>query len=305
MSALKTDDGKQAVYCLEHLLYEVPFSALHNIAALLAQESGEPVDTFGQSGGHWTFDVVERFLWERGMKCHLAGLEGEWCLAYSPSDLRHVCGFVGFICPPTLESYKCVDDHWQDSKGTVVSESAMCVVLKQGCVAVCRMWSSVAPFYSRDQGFFVMQGASPVRHEHLPGTLWSREVVNVEGRTTAVKAYMREHKRSAILMSNEKEVVLCRPSRHGWSTKAICNFECMPVACVSRRVAEVVLAHFFDIASEDPSQWRVLSHAVFSALHFVGGRMCEEDCSNLTVEDRDALRAYERQLATVVTTDAV
>ena len=80
MSDLKVDDGKQAIRCLEHLLYAVPVSELHNVAATLAQESGQSVSKFASAVGYWTFEVLERFLLDRGMKCTRACLDGVWQL---------------------------------------------------------------------------------------------------------------------------------------------------------------------------------------------------------------------------------
>ncbi len=300
MSDLKSSDGKQALHSLEHLLYKVPFSELHNVAAILAQESSQPVSTFAQSGGHWTFDVVERFLWDRGMKCQRAGYQQHWCLDISPKFMRRDAGFVGFICTDTLEAFKWTPEGWRNSKQVLTAVEDMQAQLVCGSVAVQRMWSAVAPFYAQNHQFYITTSdQSWSRQEFRPQSCWKADTVSLEGRSKAVKAYMRENKRGAILMSNEKEMMLCEPSRHGWSTKPLCNFECLPVTEISQRVAELVTEKLVGMAEDDPTVWRILTHATYSALRHLGGHITDGECSTLTPDERTQLHNYEQGLMAI------
>lgn len=300
MSDLKSDDGKQAVYCLEHLLYEIPFSSLHNTAALLAQELKRPVHEFGTSTGHWTWETVERFLRDRGYGCTVAGHSGCWHLDISPTFLRKSPGFVGFITPFTLESYKWVNGYWTRSKGERIELECMHAQLEEGSVAVHQMWASVMPFYENNKPFFVMS-EEPTRteHEHRPSSCWNPEPISMEGRSKAVKAYMKENrrKRGGIMMSNESEMVLCRPTRNGWKTKTILEYECMPIRDVGETVTNILADKVAARIEQNPALWPVLAHAMHSCLRFMGGRITIDECSDLTAEERDILQQYEQGLS--------
>lgn len=291
MSDLKSNDGKQAIYCLEHLLYEVPFSALHNVAAMLAQETNQPVSDFGQKTGHWTFDVVARFLIDRGMACVPASDASVWFLDITPAFLRRSPSFVGFICIDTMTSIKWCDDKWLNSEGVVVEPK------QPHMVAVHRMWSAVEPFYRRQESYHVTgPDAGFVRHECRPETCWQSEEVNYEGRSQAVKAYMREHKRGAIMMSNEHEMVLCKPAKHGWKTETLLNYDFIPQEEVSQQVAEVVTNKIVGILESRPENWKVMGHAMYSVLRYLGGRLTVSECSLLTPEELETLQTYEEGL---------
>lgn len=291
MSDLKSDDGKQAIYCLEHLLYEVPFSALYSVAAMLAQEMKQPVSDFGQKNGHWTFDVVARFLMDRGMVCVPASDASVWHLDITPAFLRRSPSFVGFILTDTLTSIKWCQGKWLNSEGVAVEPK------QPHMVAVQRMWSVVEPFYRRRESYHVTgSDAGFVRHECRPETCWQSEEVNCEGRSQAVKAYMREHKRGGILMSNEHEMVLCKPDKHGWKTETLLNYDFMPQEQVSQQVAEVITNKIIGILESHPENWKVMGHAMYSVLCYLGGRLSPEECSLLTPEELETLQKYEKGL---------
>lgn len=291
MSDLKSDDGKQAVYCLQHLLYEIPFSALFSVAAILAQETGRPVDEFSQKSGHWTFEVVARFLMDRGMACIPASDETTWHLNITPTFLRRSPSFVGFIRTDTLESIKWVHGKWLNSDGETIEPK------QPHTVVVHRMWSAVEPFYRRSESYYITGPNSGfVRHECRTETCWQREEVNYEGRSQAVKAYMREHKRGAIMMSNEHEMVLCEPAKHGWKTETLLNYDFMPQQEVSQQVAEVVTNKIIGILESQPENWKVMGHAMYSVLRYLGGRLTTEECSMLTPEELETLKKYEEGL---------
>lgn len=291
MSDLKSNDGKQAIYCLEHLLYEVPFSALHSVSALLAQESGRPVAEFGQKAGHWTFEVVDRFLRDRGMACAPASDATAWHLDITPTFLRRSPSFVGFICTDTLTSIKWCQGKWVNSEGASVEPK------QPHMVAVHRMWSAVEPFYRRGESYHITgSDAGFVRHECRPETCWQSEEVNYEGRSRAVKTYMREHKKGAIMMSNEHEMVLCKPAKHGWTTETLLNYDFIPQDEVSQQVAEVVTNKIVGILDSQPENWKVMGHAMYSVLRYLGGRLTTQECSSLSPEELETLQKYETGL---------
>ena len=299
MSDLKTDDGKQAIYCLEHLLYEIPFSALHNIAALLAQETGRPVDEFGDSMGHWSFEVVERFLWDRGMKCVPTTHNDTWTLDMSPNFLRRDHGFVGFIIPQTMQSFKWSGEVWTNSQKEDVEDINS--QLTNEAVVVYRMWAPVQSYYKDNKAFHItLDEWKWQRNEHRPGSCWRSEIVSYhEGRSRAVKSYMRYHKEEPIMMSSSKEIVLCSPTPKGWQTETLTNYECLTINQASARVLETLMQKLQTVLDEDKA-CVIMSHVAYSVLTYMGGRLTPQDCSALTPDELELLQQYEMGLKQVV-----
>ena len=293
MSDLKADDGKQAVRCLEHLLYPVPESELHNVAATMAQESGQSVSMFGSAVGYWTFEVVERFLLNRGMKCTVACTGGLWQLD-SLHFLQSHPGLVGLIDVNSLHSYVRRNGSWGGE-----AEEDMPPV--DNSVVVHRMWTPLLPFYNRNSAFHItVDNAQWERHECQPSSCWRVEPVSYEGRETAVKAQMRLHKKSTILMSNSNEIVLCRPAKRGWETTTLLNYECMPTVDRAKHVAETLADRIVGHIERHQNQgWSVMAHALFSALQHLNGRVTAEDFSTLTPQEREVLRLYEQGLGSL------
>jgi hypothetical protein len=293
MSDLKTDDGNQAIRCLEHLLYTVPTSELHNVAATLAQESGQSVSKFGSAAGYWTFEVVERFLLDRGMKCSRACLGGLWQLD-SLQFLQSHPGLVGLIDVHSLHSYVRHGGSWRGKDG-----EDMPSILNS--VLVHRMWTPLLPFYNSNSAFHItVDNAQWERHECQPSSCWRVEPVSYEGRETAVKTQMRTHKKSAILMSNSNEIVLCRPAKHGWDTTTLLNYECMPMADMARNVAETLADRIVGHIEQNQNQgWSVMAHALFSALQHLNGRVRPDDFSTLTPQEQEMMGLYEQGLRTL------
>ncbi len=301
MSDLKTDDGKQAIYCLEHLLYEVPFSALHNVAALLAQETGQPVDHFANAMGHWSFQVVERFLWDRGMKCVRTTHNNVWYLDMSPNFLRRDPGFVGLIIPETLESYAWSGEIWTNSKKEDIEDIGAHLTLDT--VVVYRMWASVQSYFKNNKPFYItLDEHKWERNELRPDSCWRSEKISYfEGRSRSVKSYMRYHKEESIMMSSSKEIVLCSPTLKGWQTETLTNYECLTPNEASARVLETLMHKLQAVLDQDKA-CVVMSHVAYSVLTYMGGRITPQDCSSLTPDEREILQRYQMGLDQVVKT---
>lgn len=97
-------------------------------------------------------------------------------------------------------------------------------------------------------------------------------------------------------MSNEHEMVLCKPDKHGWKTETLLNYDFMPQEQVSQQVAEVVTNKIIGILESRPENWKVMSHAMYSVLCYLGGRLSPEECSLLTPEELETLQKYEKGL---------
>ena len=288
----KRKHPKQVKHCLEHLLYDIPDKSLHNIAAVLAQESGSPVETFGTAEGNWTWAVLCRFLKNRGMGTTAATQGHKWLLD-SPTYLRASPGFVGFIQLPAMEAYVWKCTAWHTSLGPVTQEQAYHKWQSGNTVAVYKMWSPLEPFYATNKAFHIMTDDSEwTRYECQPTSCWRSEPVCYDKRDQQVKKYMRAHKKSAILLSNNKEMVLCKPSPKGWLTETILNYECLDIEETSRRMSEIIADKLVEHIG-DGGGWGVMTHALFSALTKLGGSLKAEDCTDFTTDDFAILKKYE------------
>ena len=82
------------------------------------------------------------------------------------------------------------------------------------------------PFYAARKAFHITTDDSEwMRYECQPTSCWRSEPVSYDQRDQQVKKYMRAHKKSAIMMSNNDEIVLCKPGSKGWSTETVLNYE--------------------------------------------------------------------------------
>ena len=284
--------AKQAKHCLEHLLYDIPDKTLHNISAGLAQETGETLDTFGTAEGHWTWPVVEKFLQNRGMKCTIATRGQNWLLD-SPTYLRQSPGFVGFIIRDSLESYIWKSNNWYTTQGIVTQKLAHRLWQNGNTLVVHKMWAPLEPFYATRKAFHITTDDSNwTRYECQPTSCWRAEPVSYDNRDQHVKKYMRAHKKSHIMMSNNQEIVLCKPGPTGWSTETLLNYEFLNIVETSKRMTEIIADKLVDHIG-DGKGWGVMSHALFSALYHLGGRLKNEDCSDFTPEDIAILEKYK------------
>lgn len=279
--------AKNAVVAIEHLLYNISESELTNVAAVLAQENSVPVDTYCQKGGYWTFEVVERFLFERGIKCTFAGVSGKWLLD-APRFLRENPSVVGFLDTSSLTAFK-----WNGAQWT--TPTTICTILpKQSLVVIHKMWIPFEKFFEKT--FHVTTDEDEwTRYECHPSSCWRMETVNYEGCKNAVKQTMREYKKSPIMMSNSTELLMCKPTSKGWKTKTLLNYEFLSLHESARQVSESLSTLLVDHieCSGSGDGWTVMAHALFSAFQHLKGRLNPNDLSNFTEEDIQTLQDYE------------
>jgi hypothetical protein len=299
MSVLSSKD--KALHCATHLLgYDVSHITMHKMAALLSQETGTSVSVYTHSGGFWSFDVVQRLLHERGMACTHIVADGKWC-ADSLSFLKQHSGLVGFVQVDNLESYKYVRNQWSDSKRELTFENVGARFrLASNVVLVHKMWQPLIPYFKNKHSFHVSTDVAPLeRSECSPSSCWRVEPVSYEGREKAVKEQLRVTTRSGILMSSSREVLLCRPTSRGWRTKTLLNFESMPLEDSSRQVAERLadrLVSLIENEKDTRKGWSVMAHALFSAYHYLGGKMKADEYSQFTRDEIDVLTTYQNKL---------
>lgn len=282
--------AKQALAAVAHLLYEIDERTLNNVAARLVQQTENPIATYCTASGYWSFEVVREFMRERGIKCTAASQNGKWLLD-APRFLRLNPAIVGFIDGNTLETFKWDKTRWSTQRDAVL------VLPKRNLFAVHKMWIPFESFY--DNAFHITTDAAPwTRHEFQPTSCWRGETVNYEGCEHAIKRQMKAHKKSGIMMSNNCEILLCKPSKSGWRTETLLNYECMPLADAAQQISEELSTLLVEhIETHEPAYaWSVMAHALFSAYQHLGGKLRAEQVSRLSTDTLETLRQYEKSL---------
>jgi hypothetical protein len=289
MSDFKEDNGQAALDCIEHLLYPISASSLHNVAATLAQECNISVSAFGTSAGYWTYPVLERFLLERGMKCTVCCQNGRWKID-SLHFLNSHPGLIGIIDTVSLKSYVYKNEEWLSEKGEVFHHPKSAVIVH-------KMWMPLLPFYERGCAFHVtVDDEDYKRYECQPCSGWRVEPVSYEACESAVKYWMKLHRKSQILMSNSQEMVLCSPGKDGWETKTLLLHEGVAVEEASRVVAEIIADKVVERIEQVGQGWSTLAHALFSAFQNLDGHISTNDFTSLTTEEQTILEKYEEGL---------
>ena len=284
--------------CLQHLLYDVNPKELYNVAAGLAQETQNNVDVYCPEKGQWSFEVIERFLFDRGMKCTVASSNGAWKLD-SPTYLNKNPGMVGFIIKETLESFLWSNTTWTTTHQNISLTEMSCRLKENDSVVVHKMWAPLQSFYASNSPFHITTDNEPyVRHECQPSSCWNSQRVQYTGHRSAVKKYMCTHKRSHIMMSNNKEIVLCQPGDSGWKTETILNYEVAPLEEIAQQAAEALVQKVVENIEKHPTKhgWTVLAHAMFCANQYLGGTIHLDDFSTLSEEELQTLQDYEHGL---------
>lgn len=287
-------DSKQALICIQHLLYDIHPKYLHNIAAKLAQEQSVPVETFGSAQGNWSWPVVERFLYERGYKCIQASYEDKWLLN-SPSFLvKPGSPFIGFIESISLESFIFKNEKWSTSKADIPIEKLYSTLQSGKTYAVHKMWAPLEPFYAQNKPFHITTNESEfTRYECQPESCWRPEPVSYENRNGPVKDFMRAHKKSQILMSSATEMVVCKPTKNGFKSEAILRYESVNVQDAAEQVAEILADKIVERINKMNTGWDVMAHALHSAFYQLGGSTKDFKVSKLSKQQLKILRKYE------------
>ena len=99
-------------------------------------------------------------------------------------------------------------------------------------------------------------------------------------------------------MSNNTEMLLCKPGKRGWKTETLLNYECMPLMDAAQQISEEMSTLLVNhIETLEPGYaWSVMAHALFSAYQHLGGKICADDVSRLSAKDLAALRQYQKGL---------
>lgn len=284
---------------LQHILSlpaAVHLSDLRGVAATLSQERNQSIDTFYQQPETFTFEVIERFLFDRGCKCTVASSNGAWRID-TPSFLKDHPGFLGLISTNTFDSYIYRQRHWETRDGKISLPEMSQQIKTNTTVVVHKMWTPLERFYLEGKPFHITGDDTPyTRLECQPTSCWRSELVNYQGHLSTVKKYMKEHRRSQLMMSNGKEIVLCRPTSSGWNTSTILNYQVVPMVEISREVSEALVNKVVEKIEENNDGWTILAHAMFSALQHLGGSISLDEFSSLSKEDLNLLRQYAEGL---------
>jgi hypothetical protein len=271
----------------------IPASVFHNTVALLAQETSTPTSNFGDAVGHWTMAVVKRVLAARGYQCTLAQTRQTWHL----DSLKYLCrnpGLVGFLQEKGMVAFVGNVGEWQQPNGTVVH------ALPTGTVwAIHRKWTPLDTFYQQGLPFTVCTREEPwKKHEAEPTSCWHTIPISYKGREKAIARQLGKWDTTPILMSNNSEMVLCQPTKKGWKTHPLLNYECLSKEHISQRVAERLVDSFATSTEQGKVThgWDSLAHAMFGLMQHYQLYVDPNSFSDLTPVELQELKSYEKKL---------
>ena len=281
---------------IQHLLYPdiIPEIVFHNTVALLAQETSTPSSNFGDASGHWTMPVLERILNDRGYMCCLAQTTSSWHLD-SPKYLCKNPGLVGFLHECQMLSYRGTDRKWKCQNGEIVEK------LPNGTIwAIHKKWTPLEQFYKKRMPFSISTREIPwKKYEAEPTSCWHAVPISYKGREKAVSRQLSKWKLpSNILMSNDSEMVMCTPTKKGWKTTGVLNYECMAPSDISRKVTERLIDSYVTNIEMGNIEhgWSSMAHAIFGLMQFYKIHVTPQSFSDLTVEEQEELKQYEKNM---------
>ena len=274
----KTDNGKKAVETLEYLLkYTIHISDLHNSAAMLAQTRNVSVTEFCNKSGYFVFDVIKHLLLLRGMACKVIKHQKKWlfpqeCVQNNPS-------VIGIINTVNLNAYR------KNAAGISSLDPSETIDDMINGVVVLKMWTPLQKYYDNGLNFYITTDTSDLRHEYKNGSAWKKNSVSYENLTETVKKELKKHRKSSILMSNNKEVVLLSPKRKGWTSETILNYDCRQTEKIvhqkmAEELADLVVSHIH----KNDEGWDKLTHCLYSCLHKMDGELPPDFFTKLALD---------------------
>jgi|TARA_B110000208_G_scaffold188739_1_gene248959 hypothetical protein len=288
----RSDDGRTAVNTLEYLLkYNISENSLHQSAAMLAQIQKVSVTEFCNKSGYFVFEVLQHLLFLRGMQCKIIKHSNVWtmdhqCLVDNPA-------VVGIINTVTLNPFVLTNQDWKSLDSTETVDDML------NAVVVLKMWQPLQQFYIDNSSFYITTDLDQLRHEHYPTSSWKTTSVSYENLKDVVKKEIKKQRKSQIMMSNNKEIVVLSPALKGWESKTILNYECINIEKMHQKIAEaladIVVAHIHQTGNG----WNILTHALFSCFNNLNGQLplkFFDKISNLTEEELLKLRDYQNGL---------
>lgn len=263
----RADNGKKAVKTLEYLLkYTIHISDLHNSAAMLAQTRNVMVTEFCNRSGYFVFDVIQHLLLLRGMSCKLIKYQKQWLI---PMEcVQNNTSVIGIVNTVSLNPYV------QNEAGLSSLDPTETIDDIINGVVVLKMWTPLQKYYNNGLNFYITDN-SDSWHEYKNGSAWKKNSVSYENLEETVKKELKKHRKSPILMSNNKEVVLLSPKRKGWDSETVLNYDCRQLEEVvhqkmAEEMADLVVSH---IQKNDDEGWKQLAHCLYSCLHKMDGEL--------------------------------
>ena len=285
---------------VQHLIYPdiIPESVFHNTVALLAQETNMSSSSYGNASGHWTMPVIDRILSNRGYMCSLAQTQTTWHL----DSLKYLCrnpGLVGFIDEKTMMSYTGNHQGLKQHDGILVKK------LPNGTIwAIHKKWIPLEYFYEQKIPFSISSQENHLeKHEAEPTSCWHAIPISYKGREKAVARQLSKWKvPSPILMSNDSEMVMCIPSKKGWKTNPILNYECMTPSDISKRITERLIDSYVTNIESGRIEhgWASMAHAIFGLMQYYQIHVNPGSFSNLTPQEQEELKQYEKNMVKVL-----
>ena len=83
---------------------------------------------------------------------------------------------------------------------------------------------------------------------------------------------------------------------NGWKTETLLNYECFNTQQARQRILSVLSQKVDDLKEDNEETSAIMSHAMYSVLRYMGGRLTPQECSSLSPDELEVLRKYEEGL---------
>lgn len=226
------------------------------------------------------------------MRKHGYGLKAvfnnkEWCLD-SLTYLKHNDAVIGILQNGTYTPKEAWDD-------LVVLEDAQVVY---------KMWKPFEDILESNMPFHILRDDTDwnkykTRFEFEPTSCWKASKVSYKGRKKAIKNVIHGWMPcKSVLMSSRDEFILCRPTKKGWQSKPLMQYDTLLPREKSIRINNVLI-HLIKEHEEQNNidmYYQYMAHFNYTMALRLGVDVPDELFSELTEEEENILQSYEKNM---------
>ena len=321
MSSINIQQKPDWYNALSSLLQNDIFSKreFQNMKALKAQKENKRVDVYKES------EILHFMLKENGYGMDLtAHIDPEtenktWVfdsityLSKNPSVIGWLIDMdTHWIC---IRKYR---DIWQEQissthfKDIEPYQIINKIMSYQGTAyMIWKLWIPIQKWIDKKEPFYIRgpSTANYIRWEYEPTSCWLGHKMNYNGKDKKILKQLRGWDGN-VLMSNKKELVLCKPTDQGWDSDIIMEFDGLPLHTQSLRLYELAHKQIKIFINNNPKAsdhiYPILAHSLVSICNKFNINIDHKQLSAFNIEDEeilDKVKEYDTMLTKIYNKD--
>ena len=168
---------------------------------------------------------------------------------------------------------------------------------------VWKMWVPLSRWIKKKRPFYI-RGAdteSDVRWEYEPTSCFLPQKMSYKGKNKKIMKTMKQWS-GTIMMSNRKELVLCKPSSSGWETETIMEFDGLPFDTQTNRLTNLAFNKITEFCINHPNKSSdILAHSAHALTAICNKFNINVPHKSLTAfqleeSDEEKIREYDKVL---------